>query len=343
MDWWSWLKIAERPRLWRAKRNLNAACFNLMKLAPARYMIEAAIAAGHLAQGGRIVETTSRTFGLALALLAASGGFRLNLVTADSLIDDRLRRQLLFLGADVTVTKDLLRNGDQRGRLEELRTIMAHDPTAFWPRQYDNPDNRRAYHTIADQLLGECGDVDMIVGSVGTGGSLFGIADRLRQRLPGLEVVAVDTHRSVLFGHPPGPRMLRGLGNSILPANVIHKMVDQVHWVGAFPAYASAHSLLHQCGLFMGPTSGAVMLVATWIAQRQPGTRILAILPDDGHRYEDTIFNREWLARLPGWPIELPAAPQILKHPVAGDESEWTAIGWKRRPPIISPDANLES
>lgn len=335
MDGWEWLEQQQRPRLWWARGNLCAAAFGLMKLAPARYMIEQAILKGQLAPGGHIVETTSGTFGLALSLLAASGGFRLTLVTADSLIDDRFHQRLIFLGTDVVVTEDRLRNGDQKGRLDQLRSILARDPEAFWPRQYDNPDNRLAYRPVAGQVLEACGRIDIIVGCVGTGGSLFGVADGLQQAGNDLEIVAVDTHRSALFGQPAGRRQLRGLGNSILPRNVIHDMVDQVHWVGALPAYASAHRLLRGFGMFMGPTSGAAMLVAQWIAARRPDARVLVILPDEGHRYVDTVFSPAWLAQFPDWPIELPTEPVMLDHPVAYDETSWTRFAWNRRAPIL--------
>lgn len=149
MDGWGWLEQQQRPRLWRARSNLCVAAFALMKLTPARYMIEQAVSAGQLTPGGYVVETTSGTFGLALSLLASSGGFRLTLVTADSLIDERFRQRLTFLGTDVVVTEDLLRNGDQKGRLDQVRSILARNPEAFWPRQYDNPDNRLAYHSVA--------------------------------------------------------------------------------------------------------------------------------------------------------------------------------------------------
>lgn len=181
MEGWQWLEHQQRPRLWWVRGNLCAAAFSLMKLAPARHMIEQAVSTGQLAPGGHIVETTSGTFGLALSPLVASGGFCLTLVTADSLIDDRFHQRLSFLGTDVVVTKDRLRNGGQKGRLDQLQSILMHDPEAFWPRQYDNPDNRLAYGPVADQVLEACGQIDIVVGCVGTGGSLFGVADGLQR------------------------------------------------------------------------------------------------------------------------------------------------------------------
>ncbi len=335
MSGWVWLEQQQRPRLWWARSNLCAAAFTLMKLTPALYMIEQALSAGRLTRGGHIVETTSGTFGLALSLLSASGGFRLTLVTADSLIDESFRQRLTFLGTDVVITEDRLRNGDQKGRLDRLRSILDRDPEAFWPQQYDNPDNRLAYRSVASQVLEACGRIEIVVGCVGTGGSLFGIADELQRAGSGLEVVAVDTHRSALFGQPAGRRQLRGLGNSILPKNVIHRMVDHVHWVGALPAYTSAHYLLRAHGLFMGPTSGAAMLVAQWIAAREPDAMILVILPDEGHRYADTVYSPAWLTRFPDWPVELPTEPVMLDRPLAHDETCWTSFAWNGRAPIL--------
>jgi cysteine synthase A len=148
---------------------------------------------------------------------------------------------------------------------------------------------------------------------------------------PALKIIAVDTHRSMLFGQPAGKRMLRGLGNSILPANVQHELIDEVHWVGALPAYATAHKLFRAHGLFMGPTSGAAALVADWFARANSEAMTLVIMPDEGHRYLETVYNTHWLSTLPGWPLATPSAPIYLDRIEPAAETAWTHFPWKRR------------
>jgi cysteine synthase A len=279
------LAAYETPRTVRLAPNLHAACFSLMKLLPARFMLDRAAADGRLPRGGHIAETTSGTFGLALAMLAAVRGYQLTLVSASSLLDDRFRRRIEQLGAEVVVTQDPDRSGNQLGRLHQLETILAERPGTFWPRQYDNPDNPLAYARLAELVLRGLGQVDCLVGCVGSGGSLCGTGGFLRSLFPQMKIIAVDTHSSVLFGHTPGPRLLRGLGNTIMPANLIHEMVDEVHWVGALPAFAAARALYREHALYMGPTSGAAVLVAKWHARNNPAAATMVILADEGHRY----------------------------------------------------------
>jgi cysteine synthase A len=326
------LAAYEKPRLARLAPNLFAACFSLMKLLPARFMLERAQATGLLQPGGPIAETTSGTFGMALAMLAAVRGFELTLVSAVSLIDETLRRCLEHLGATVHVIDDPEGSGVQFERLERLNAVLQDRPETFWPRQYDNPDNRLAYGRLAEWTTRKIGRVDCLVGCVGSGGSLCGTGGFLRKVFPDLTLIAVDTHRSALFGHAPGRRLLRGLGNSIVPANLRHEMIDEVHWVGALPAFAATRQLYREHALFMGPTSGAAVLVAAWYAHRHPDAVTVVILPDEGHRYQHTVYNDKWLKAQTGWPADVPDRPVTLSRIKPYEEGAWTCLDWGRRP-----------
>jgi len=333
------LSAHETPRILRLGPNLHAACFALMKLLPARFMLDRAEEDGRLAPGGHIVETSSGTFGLALALLAAVRGYGLTLVTASSLVDAAFVRRLEQLGARLLVVEDRAGSGAQAERLARLRALLAEQPEAFWPRQYDNPDNALSYARLAELALGALGRIDCLVGGVGSGGSLCGTARVLRCLFPALRVVAVDTHRSCLFGHRPGPRLLRGLGNSILPANLEHGLVDELHWVGALPAFAATRRLYRSQGLYRGPSSGAAWLVADWWARHNPGASVLVILPDEGHRYRDSLYDDAWLAGLKGWPPAEPPEPVALGRVRPGGEGDWTFLEWGGRSLSAVPGA----
>ncbi|WID99744.1 cysteine synthase family protein (plasmid) [Bosea vestrisii] len=321
----------ELPRLARISPNLIVASFSLMKLLPARFMLERAVERREVVTGGHIVETTSGTFGLALALLAAVKGYRLSLITADSLIDLPLQQRLSALGAQVQIVPDADHTGAQHTRLARLQAVRAELPQSWWPRQYDNVDNPHAYARLAELLVTEFGTIDCLVGPVGSGGSMCGTGTFLRMLFPEMRAIAVDTHRSVLFGHVAGPRLLRGLGNSILPRNLDHTIFDEVHWVGALQAFGATHRLYREHGIFAGPTSGAAILVAGWYARQHPHQLTVAILPDEGYRYQNTVYNEAWLSTLPGWPVPQVARPEELQRVEPYDEGSWTRLNWRRR------------
>jgi cysteine synthase len=318
------------PKLIRLGPNLFAASFTLMKMIPARFILRRAADAGLLEPSTVIVETTSGTFGLALAMQAVHMDRRLILVS-DPVIDERLYRRLTDLGAVVErVPAAAAVGGYQASRLERLAQIQAELPATFCPAQYTNPDNPRSYATVAELLLETLGQVDCLVGPVGSGGSMCGTTTYLRSIVPECRAIGVDTHGSVLFGHRDHPRELRGLGMSLMPANVDHRVFDSVHWSTAAAAYAATRQLHRRHALFMGPTSGAAYLVARWWAQANPSALTVVMLPDEGYRYQDTVYDDEWLATRGHLDQPLPAEPVPVDEPstLAGP---WTSYDWGRR------------
>jgi len=322
----------QAPKLVRLGPNLYGACFTLMKMIPARYILRKAERDGKLESGTVIVETTSGTFGLALAMQAVHMDRRLVLVS-DPVIDERLYRRLTDLGAvveRVPASAAATVGGYQAARLERLEQIRAGHVSSFCPEQYSNPDNPRSYATVAELLLECLGQVDCLVGPVGSGGSMCGTVTYLRSVLPECRAIGVDTHSSVLFGHADGPRELRGMGMSLMPANLDHRLFDSVHWCAASAAYAATRQLHQRHALFMGPSSGAAYLVARWWAAANPGALTVVMMPDEGYRYQDTVYNDEWLmahGHLVGPP---PAEPAPVDGPTR-PAGPWTAYDWARR------------
>jgi cysteine synthase len=325
-------ELYELPRLIRLGPNLYGACFTLMKLIPARFILRRALREGRLEPGTVIVETTSGTFGLALAMQAVHLGRPLVLVS-DPVIDDRLHRRLADLGA--VVERVPAERGDgaggfQAARLERLAEIRAEHPLTFCPEQYSNPDNPRSYAPVAELLLRAFGRVDCLVGPVGSGGSMCGTSRLLRSAQPQCRVIGVDTPHSVLFGHPQGHRELRGLGMSQLPANLDHRLFDAVHWCSARLAYAATRQLHRRRALFMGPTSGAAWLAGRWWAAANPDALTVVMLPDEGHRYMDTVYDDQWLAAHGHRSGGLPGMPTVVTDPTRPVDG-WTAYDWARR------------
>jgi len=320
----------ERPSVIHLGANIYAAQFRLMKLMPARYMLDRALERGELKPGGHLVETSSGTFAMALAMLCAVRGYRLTIVSADSLMDKELKVRLELLGATVNLVNDEKRTGNQDGRLAALREVLSRDPGAFWPRQYDNPENPASYSRLAEIVADKIGRIDCLVGCVGSGGSLTGTTRYLRLPFPTMRSIAVDTHNSVLFGQKAGPRLLRGLGNSIMPKNLDHTLVDEVHWVGAFQAFLATRELYRHRALYVGPTSGAAALVGQWYAAAHPDQTVMVVMPDEGYRYQSTVYSDEWLATQPGWPVSRRTEPTEVTNIAATGESDWTSMVWSR-------------
>ena len=320
------------PRLVWLRPNLIGMQFSLMKLLPARFIIRKALEDGSLRPGGLIAETTSGTFGLALAMVARLGGHPLTLVS-DPAIDPPLQRRLEDLGATVHIVRKAGASGGfQAARLAVLERVLAENPGSFCPRQYTNPHNPGSYAPCAELVAHATGGVDALIGSVGSGGSVCGTSSFLRLLAPELEVVGVDTHRSVLFGQTDAGsgRLLRGLGNSLMPRNVDHTAFDWVHWVGAAEAFRATRELHRQHALFVGPTSGAAYLVADWWARQNPHKLGAVIFPDEGYRYQDTVYDDAWLAAQGATLDALPREPVEWDRPHDGGDP-WACHHWDRR------------
>jgi cysteine synthase A len=292
-------------------------------------MVTAALARGDLRRGGTVIETSSGTFALGLALVC--NAFELNcIIVCDPAIDERLARRLSDLGCRLSVVTDYVADGGyQRSRLDRLHALLGQHEGAFWPNQYDNPDNPASYTHFADSLIEAFGTNIALVTAVGSGGTSAGLGRRLIAYDPSIPVIGVDTFGSVLFGHKDAPRLLRGLGNSLVPKNIDHSIFDEVHFLDAACAFRATRSLHSQHAAFVGPTTGAAWLVADWAATQHPNRTVIAVGPDDGHRYVDTVYDDVWLAKnAPS--SSLPAAPSTAAF-LSACTPPWARYLWERR------------
>ncbi|MFE2029659.1 MULTISPECIES: PLP-dependent cysteine synthase family protein [Streptomyces] len=281
----------------------------------ALHMVRAARERGQLPPGARIVESTSGTLGLGLALAGVAFGHPVSVVT-DPGMEPQVAGLLRAYGAEVhTVTAPHPVGGWQQARRERVAELLAAHPNAWCPDQYHNPDNVAAYRPLAHELVAQLGRVDTLVVSVGTGGHSAGIGRVLRSFFPALRVVGVDTCASTIFGQPAGARLMRGLGSSIYPRNVAYELFDEVHWVAAAEAVWAARALARTRYATGGWSVGAVALVTRWVARTSPPEeRIAAVFPDGPHRYVGTVFDDDWCR-----------AHRLLEHLPAEDPQE---IAW---------------
>ena len=319
-----------RPSLIPLQDNLTAAVFPFMKIFPAEFCVRQARKDGWIKPQSLVVETSSGNMALGLALVCNLSGYKLTIVS-DYACDGFLRRRLEDLGARVEIVSGPSpQGGYQRARLDRLEEICAETPDHFWVNQYDNPGNPGGYSSFAAQLVENLGQIDCLVASVGSGGSACGTSSFLRELFPEMRTIGVDTFGSVLFGQPDQARKLRGLGNSVLPKNLDHRVFDEVHWVTAAEAYKATRYLHQRTTLFCGGTSGAAWLVAQHWAKKNPKARVVCIFPDDGYRYVDTIYNDEYLWKEDLWLPELPVAPTEVSHPLDAGPL-WSFMHWGRR------------
>ncbi|MER9726606.1 MULTISPECIES: cysteine synthase family protein [unclassified Mesorhizobium] len=320
------------PRIIRCGTNLYLAQFAFMKLLPAKYIIEQALARGTLTPDAKVLETSSGTFALGLAVVCREFGLQLEIFT-DPVMDKGLENRLKSLNAEVFIVTEKAREGGyQRSRLDALHTRMRQlDQSCFLPRQYETPDNPAAYKYFADQISEMLGAEGTLVGSVGSGGSTCGTIERLRQKAPGARLIGVDTFNSVIFGQPDGERKLRGLGNSLVPKNVKHELYDEVHFTSASLAFAATRALHERHGIFAGPTSGASYVVGRWRARQFPNETVVVICPDEGHRYLETVYDDEWLKQNgcfdQGVLLDAPASEE---HPSTA-LPPWNRYCWSRK------------
>lgn len=291
----------------------------------ALHMALAARRRGQLLPGARIIESTSGTLGLGLALAGAVHGHPVTVVT-DPGMEPLMTGLLTAFGADIELVETPHPAGGwQEARRRRVEELLAVRPGAWCPDQYNNPDNVAAYATLAHELVAQLGRIDTLVVSVGTGGHSAGIASVLRGYFPHLRVVGVDSTGSTIFGQPAATRLMRGLGSSIHPRNVAYDLFDEVHWVAAAEAVWAARRLARDHCATGGWSVGAVALVSRWLAGTlPPENRILTVFPDGPQRYIGTVFDDTY-CREHGLLDHLPAdGPDEIARPGDRVVSRWT-------------------
>lgn len=304
-----------------------------MKDRPALHMVERAKSRGELAPGAMIIESTSGTLGLGLALAGTVHHHPVTLV-ADPGMEPIMHSMLDAYGARVVlVTEPHPVGGWQQARRDKVRELLDATPGSWCPDQYNNPDNIDAYQSLALELVAQLGSVDVLVCSVGTGGHSAGVARVLRQFYPDLKLIGVDTINSTIFGQPAGPRLMRGLGSSIYPGNIDYGAFDEVHWVAPAEAVWACRTLAATHHASGGWSVGAVALAAGWAARTHPAdTRIAAVFPDGMHRYFDTVYNDEYCREHGLLELAPPVGPITVVHP-----GEQVVQSWTRCATVIDP------
>ncbi|GAB2736720.1 PLP-dependent cysteine synthase family protein [Salinifilum aidingensis] len=302
-----------------------------MKARAALSMLDGARHRGELLPGAPVVESSSGTLAVGLAYVCAALGHPL-IIVADDELDGMTRALLRAHGARVEVVRQPHpRGGWQRARRDRVRELVDSLPGAYWPDQYNNPDNPAGYRGLGLELVDQFDRLDAVVCSVGTGGHSAGIAAVLREHRPEVRIVGVDAPASTVFGHPAGERLMRGLGSSIHPGGVDYRAFDEVHWVGAAQAVDTCRRLAGHAFVTGGWSTGAAATVAAWCAQQAGLHEVVAVFPDGPHRYWDTIYDDDFRERN-GLDGHSAAEPVEVDDPAAA-----APLGWSRCGTITDP------
>ena len=273
-----------------------------VKLKAATTMVEAAEREGTLRPGGFLVESSSGNLGVALSMIAASKGYRFLCVT-DSRCNLATRLLMEALGATVHVVTEPDQVGGLLGaRIDYIRALCAADDRFVWLNQYTNPNAWKAhYRTTAPAIAREFPHLDVLFVGAGTTGTLMGCARYFHEWHPHVRVVAVDPVGSVSFGAPAARRMIPGLGMAVRPPLLDQTYIDEVMHVEEPDAVRACHRLAHRGYLFGGSTGTVVSGAVGWLAGHDADDlTAVALAPDLGERYLDTIYQANWVADIYG-------------------------------------------
>lgn len=254
-------------------------------------IVDAAEASGNLKPGGTIVEGTSGNTGIALAMVGAARGYKVILTMPETMSTER-RVMLRAFGAEIVLTPG---SEGMRGAVDKAKELVANTENAIWAQQFANQANVEIHRrTTAEEIWEDTdGAVDIFVAGVGTGGTVTGVGQVLKQRKPGVQVVAVEPIDSaILNGGAPGPHKIQGLGANFIPEILDQDIYDEVFDATLEDSVRVARDLGQREGILGGISSGAIVWAALELAKRpeNAGKLIVAIVCDFGERYISTVL-----------------------------------------------------
>jgi cysteine synthase A len=252
-------------------------------------MLDAAEKEGKLKPGGTVIEPTSGNTGIGLAFACAARGYKLILTMPETMSVER-RKLAQMLGADVVLTSG---KSGMKGAVQKAEELVGHVAGGFMPLQFENPANPEVHRrTTAEEIWADTkGELDFFVSGVGTGGTITGVGEVLKERRPGVKIVAVEPDASpVLSGGFAGPHRIQGIGAGFIPKALNRSIIDEIVRVTNDDAIVTARTLARVEGILAGISSGAALWAALKIAARPENTNktIVVILPDSGERYLST-------------------------------------------------------
>ncbi|WP_435299764.1 cysteine synthase A [Timonella sp. A28] len=259
-------------------------------------IVDAAEAAGVLKPGGTIVEATSGNTGIALAMVGAARGYNVVLTMPETMSKER-RALLRAFGAELILTPG---SGGMKGAVEEANKVVSEREGAILARQFANEANPAIHRaTTAEEIWNDTdGGVDIVVAGIGTGGTITGVGEALKERKPEVQIIAVEPEESpILNGGQPGPHKIQGIGANFVPEILNTEIYDEVIDVNADTAVEFARRAAKEEGLLVGISSGAAINAALQVAAREEnaGKTIVVIIPSFGERYLTSVLYADLL------------------------------------------------
>ena len=267
-------------------------------------IIEDAVEKGELKPGGTIVEATSGNTGAGLAIAAAVLGYKTIFIMPDKVSNEKIQL-LKALGGEVIITPTSVSADSPESYYSVARKIASETPDAFLSNQYFNPANPRAhYKTTGPEIWDQMGgDLDVFVTGLGTGGTVSGIGEYLKEKNPDIRIIGADPYGSILKTYKESgiltqstPYLVEGIGEDIIPGTLQMKFVDEIYNVSDKDSFLMSRRLTREEGIFCGGSSGTIAHVAVNIAaEMKPDQKVLCIIPDTGDRYLSKHHSDEWM------------------------------------------------
>lgn len=251
-----------------------------------------------------IVENSSGNTGAAIAMIAAVKGYKTIITIPDKMSTEKINLMKAF-GAEVVVTPTDVPYDSSESYYSVARKI-ATEKGAFYPDQYNNPDNIKCHYLTTGPEIWEQmdGKIDFLVAGIGTGGTISGIGKYLKEKNDKIKIIGVDPEGSIFYNYfkegkimTPHVYKVEGIGEDYLVKAVDFSVIDDIIQVNDRESFLMARRLAKEEGIFAGGSSGAAMVVALKIAEGNPGKNIVVIFPDNGYRYLSKIFNDEWMVK----------------------------------------------
>jgi cysteine synthase len=247
-------------------------------------LIARAESEGRLKPGGTIIEATAGNTGIGLALIGVNRGYKVQMFVPEKFSEEKVLI-MRALGAEVIRTPEA---EGMQGAIQRANELLATDPSAFMAAQFENPANPDYhYETTAREIFEQMeGRIDAVTVGCGTAGTFTGVARFLKERLPHVYTVAVETQGSILGGGKPGPHKVEGIGSSFIPGNFDRSVCDEVMMVTDDQAFGMVKELAAREGVLGGSSAGANVYAAVEIAKRLgAGKRVVTLIPDSAERY----------------------------------------------------------
>ena len=285
--------VAAHARVYLKIEAFNPA--GSIKIKPALLMIKKLEEAGLISRDCHLIESSSGNIGLALSLVCATRGYKFTCVS-DPNISSHTAGLIRAYGAELIIVTERDENGGYLGsRIKLINSMLSTQENLIWLNQYENHANVESHYTTADEILQQFKFVDYVFVGAGTTGTLGGVSAHMKTHSPNTKIIAVDTVGSVTFNNPPGKRFIPGLGTSKPPLIRKYSSYDELLIIPEIDTVRMCHKLA-QRGLLLGGSSGTVLCGIEKYSQCINANQIvIAICPDMGDRYVDTIYNQDWV------------------------------------------------